>query len=145
MLLVYKTTILKGICSSDQPYPLVLIKHLLIHRLLQVFCHCTVYKWVRWAAITFVGLCACFNYNASFSPVHLVFLELDIYQPHLDFKIPDENNNEVILRIFFLQLLNKEWAYTKWNENLIGLKPYSTTRTRIISLKQIERNWGIFS
>ena len=49
-----------------------------------------------------------FNYNASFSPVHLVFLELDIYQPHLDFKILDENNNEVIPRTFYLQLLNKE-------------------------------------
>ena len=49
-----------------------------------------------------------FNCNASFSPVHLVFLELDIDQPHLDFKILDENNNEVIPRTFYLQLLNKE-------------------------------------
>ena len=49
-----------------------------------------------------------FNYNATFSPVHLVFLELDIYQPHLDFKILDENNNEFIPRTFYLQLLNKE-------------------------------------
>ena len=40
--------------------------------------------------------------------VHLVFLELDIYQPHLDFKILDENNNEVIPRTFYLQLLNKQ-------------------------------------
>ena len=37
-----------------------------------------------------------FNYNATFSPAHLVFLELDIDQSHLDFKILDENNNEVI-------------------------------------------------
>ena len=35
------------------------------------------------------------NYKATFSPIHLVFLELDIYQPYLDFKILDENN-EVI-------------------------------------------------
>ena len=49
-----------------------------------------------------------FNCNASFSPVHLVFLELDIDQPHLDFKILDENNNEVIPRTFYLQLLNKQ-------------------------------------
>ena len=28
-----------------------------------------------------------FNYNATFSPIHLAFLELDIYHPHLDFKI----------------------------------------------------------
>ena len=26
------------------------------------------------------------NYKATFSPVHLVFLEIDIHQPHLDFK-----------------------------------------------------------
>ena len=48
------------------------------------------------------------NYKAIFSPIHLVFLELDIDQPHLDFKILDENNNEVIPRTFYLQLLNKE-------------------------------------
>ena len=52
------------------------------------------------------------NYKATFSPIHLVFLELDIDQPHLDFKILDENNNEVTLRTFYLQLLKKEWAYT---------------------------------
>ena len=52
------------------------------------------------------------NYKATFSLIHLVFLELDINQPPLDFKILDENNNEVIPRIFYLQLLNKEWAYT---------------------------------
>ena len=27
-----------------------------------------------------------FNYNVTFSPIHLVFLELDIYQPRLDLK-----------------------------------------------------------
>ena len=48
------------------------------------------------------------NYKATFSPIHLVFLELDIDQPHLDFKILDENNNEVIPRTFYLQLLNKQ-------------------------------------
>ena len=47
------------------------------------------------------------NYKATFSPIHLVFLELDIDQPHLDFKILDENNNEVIPRTFYLQLLNE--------------------------------------
>ena len=41
------------------------------------------------------------NYNATFSPAHLVFLELEgIHQPHLDFKVLDENNNEVIPRTF---------------------------------------------
>ena len=48
------------------------------------------------------------NYKATFSPIHLVFLELEIDQPHLDFKILDENNNEVIPGTFDLQLLNKE-------------------------------------
>ena len=47
------------------------------------------------------------NYRGTFSPIHLVFLELDIHQPHLDFKILDEKNNEVIPRTFYLQLLNK--------------------------------------
>ena len=49
-----------------------------------------------------------FNYNATFSTIHLVFLELDIYQPRLDSKILDEKNNEVIPRTFYLQLLNKQ-------------------------------------
>ena len=48
------------------------------------------------------------NYKATFSPMHLVFLELDTHRPHLDFKILDENNNIVIPRTFYLQLLNKE-------------------------------------
>ena len=74
------------------------------------------------------------NYKATFSLIHLVFLELDIDKPHLDFKILDEKNNEVIQRTFYLQLLN-----------LFRFKPYSTTRSTIISIKQIEWNWGIFS
>ena len=49
------------------------------------------------------------NYNATFSPTNLVFLELEgTHRPHLNFKILDENNNEVIPRTFYLQLLNKE-------------------------------------
>ena len=48
------------------------------------------------------------NYKATFPPMHLVFLELDAYRPHLDFKILDENNNEVFSRTLYLQLLNKE-------------------------------------
>ena len=47
------------------------------------------------------------NYKAIFSPIHLVFLELDIQQSHLDFKILDEKNNEVVPRTFYHQLLNK--------------------------------------
>ena len=52
------------------------------------------------------------NYKTTFSPIHLVFLELDIDQPNLDFKILDVNNNEVIPTTFYLQLLNKKWAHT---------------------------------
>ena len=47
------------------------------------------------------------DYKATFFPMHLVFLELDTYRSHLDFKILDENNNEVTSRIYF-QLLTKE-------------------------------------
>ena len=49
-----------------------------------------------------------FSYKATFYPMHLVFLELDTHRPHLDFKMFDVNNNEVIPRTFYLQLLNKE-------------------------------------
>ena len=48
------------------------------------------------------------NYKATFSPIHLVFLELDTHRSHPDFKILDENNNEIIPGTFCLQLLNKQ-------------------------------------
>ena len=48
------------------------------------------------------------NYKATFSPIHLVFLELEIDQPHLDFKILDENNNKVIPGTFDPQIINRE-------------------------------------
>ena len=48
------------------------------------------------------------NYKATFSPMHLVFLELDTHRPHLDFKILNENNSKVITRTLYLQLLNKD-------------------------------------
>ena len=43
---------------------------------------------------------------------YLVFLELEDIHEHLDSKILDENNNEVIPVSFYLRLLNKEWEYT---------------------------------
>ena len=58
-------------------------------------------KRARWSTIKPVGLMHVSNYKATFSPIHLVFLELDIHQLHLDFKILDENNNEVIPRTFY--------------------------------------------
>ena len=48
------------------------------------------------------------NYKSTFYPKSLVFLESDTHRPHLDLKILDENNNEVIPRAFYLQLLNNE-------------------------------------
>ena len=48
------------------------------------------------------------DYGATFSSMHLGFLELDTHRPHLDFKILAENNNEFIPNTFYLQLLNKE-------------------------------------
>ena len=48
------------------------------------------------------------NYKATFSPMHLAVLELDIAQPHLDFKLLEKNNNDVIPRTLYLQLLNKQ-------------------------------------
>ena len=48
------------------------------------------------------------NYKATFSPMHLVFIELDTYRPHLDYEILNESNNEVIPRTFYLQLLKSE-------------------------------------
>ena len=36
------------------------------------------------------------NYKVIFSPIHLVFLELDTHRPHLDFKVTDECNSKII-------------------------------------------------
>ena len=55
------------------------------------------------------------NYKATFSPMHLVFLELDTHRPQIDFKILDENSNVIIPRIFYLQVLNK-LAYMKMKQ-----------------------------
>ena len=48
------------------------------------------------------------NYKETFSPIHLVFLDLDTDRPHLDFEILDEKNYKVIPKTFYLQLLNKQ-------------------------------------
>ena len=79
------------------------------------------------------------NYKTTFFPMHLVFLELDTHRPHLDFKILVEKNNKVIPRTFYLQLLNKESAYTttKQKAKFTRFKPYSITRTTNILLKKL--------
>ena len=48
------------------------------------------------------------NYKSTFFPMHLVFLELDMHRQHLDFEMLNENNNEIVPRKFYLQLLNKQ-------------------------------------
>ena len=50
------------------------------------------------------------DYEAAFTPMHLVFLELDIHC-HLYFKLLGENKNVIIPRTFYLQLLNKDHEY----------------------------------
>ena len=72
------------------------------------------------------------NYNATFSPIHLVFLELDTHQPHLDFKILDENNNEVILRTFYLQLL-----YDNETKIYPNLNPTASQEPQTYRLKKL--------
>ena len=52
-------------------------------------------------------------FEASSTPIHLVFLELDTHDCHLDFKLLDENNNAVIPRTFYLNLLNKDNEYIR--------------------------------
>ena len=61
------------------------------------------------------------NYNASFSPTHLIFSELEDIHQHLDFNILYENDNEVIPITFYLQLLNKQWAYTTMKSKFIQI------------------------
>ena len=115
MHLEHKTTILKRLRSSDQPGPHGSYKTSLDtsppSKILSL--HCKQINKVKnqldGEPSSLLASMHVSNYNATFSPVHLVFLQLeDIHQPHLDFKVLDKNNNEVIPRRFYLQLLNKE-------------------------------------
>ena len=58
--------------------------------------------------LNFVTSMHVFNYYSTFSPAHLVFLELEDIHQHLDLKILDENNNQTNPRTFCLQLLSKQ-------------------------------------
>ena len=53
------------------------------------------------------------GYKAFINPKHLVFLELNTHHCHLDFKLLDENKNVIILRTFYLQLLNEDNEYIR--------------------------------
>ena len=70
--------------------------------------------------------------------MNLVFLELDTHRPHLDFNILDENNNEVILRTFYLQELNKDEHIRQWNkQNLSRLNPATPQEAQTYQLKKL--------
>ena len=64
------------------------------------------------------------NYKETFSRIHLVFSELVTDRPPLDFKILDENNNEVIPRTFYLELLKR-------NDNETKIYPHLTPRAPV--------------
>lgn len=51
------------------------------------------------------------DFKTTFTAMLLVLLEVDTHQCHLDFKLLDENNNVIILKIFLLQLLNEDEEY----------------------------------
>ena len=136
MRLIYLLTILKILHVSTQPYLLAPTKHPLTHHLHQNHCHYTLSKLIELSLylkqISRVknnldapsSLLACMkvsDYKASFAPMHLVFLEIDKNHCYLDFKLFDENNNAVIPKTFYLQLLNKLfrgifawWNWSSW-------------------------------
>ena len=47
------------------------------------------------------------NYKETFSPIHLVFLDLDTDRPHLDFKILDEKKKTIELAQKYIILLSE--------------------------------------
>ena len=83
------------------------------------------------------------DYKASFTPMHLVFLELDTHHCHLDFKILDENNNVIIPRTFYLQILNKTMSIydndtSKFYPDLNPTAPQEPQSYRLKKLTEIE-------
>ena len=108
MLLVYKTNILKRPHSSDQPCQSLDTSP--PPTILSLYCR-QINKMKNKldgqpsSLLTSIHV---LNYNGNFSPVQLVFLELEDMHKDLDFKILDENNSEVIPTTFYLQLLNKQ-------------------------------------
>ena len=78
------------------------------------------------------------NYKATFFQLHLVFLELDIHTHHLDFKILDENNNEVIRRTFYLQLLKTTRIYDNETSKIFpDLKPTAPQEPQTYRVKKL--------
>ena len=50
------------------------------------------------------------DYKTGSAAMHLAFLQLDT-RFHLYLKLLDENNNAVIPRTFYFQVLNKDYEY----------------------------------
>ena len=72
-----------------------------------------------------------------------MFLELDIHQPHLDFKILDEKTNKVIPRTFCLQLLNKKSIYdNETNKIYPDLNPTATQEPQTYRLNKLSGTEG---
>ena len=66
--------------------------------------------------------------KAACTPTHLEFSELDTHHHHLDFEPLHENNEVIIPRTFYLQLLNNKMtildSYTsKGSPNLNTIEP----------------------
>ena len=51
------------------------------------------------------------DYKVAFTPMHLVFLELDTHHCRLDFKLLDKNKNVIMPRTFYFQPLSKDYEY----------------------------------
>ena len=111
---VYPTTILKRLHQSGQPCPPGSHKTFLDTstppKLLSL--HCKEINKVKndldGQPSTLLACIHASSYRENFSPMHLVFLELDTDRTQVDFKMLDENNNKIIPRTLYLELSNKE-------------------------------------
>ena len=74
---------------------------------------------------------------SAFTPIHLVFLELDTHHFQLDFNLLGENNKVIILSTFYLQLLNKDWLYTITAQTYSDLKPAAQQDPQSHRLKKL--------
>ena len=148
LCLVYPVTILRILQVPSQLYTLAHIKHQLIRNpLLQKVKLSLHSKQITWVInkvdakpqrlLVYIQVA---NDKTVFTPIHVVFLELDIHYCHLDFMILAENKNIIIPKVLFLQLLNKGNGYLLWwnKKNLSWPKSYSSIgATR--KLTEIER------
>ena len=62
------------------------------------------------------------NYRVRFTPMHLVFLELDSHHLHLDFQLLNENSNVIITRKLHLQLLDKDYEHILYKREVKSIQ-----------------------